>query len=125
MDKEPVSIRSTCLYCAHRLHGRADKRFCNAACRNAYHNKMRIQGLKGIKAVNKVLLKNYLILLDYWNSGLTEVSKTVLVKKGFNWNYFTSTRQMNNGVSYCFVYNMGYCVLNENVVRILKKERQS
>jgi hypothetical protein len=125
MDKEPVSIRSTCLYCAHRLHGRADKRFCNAACRNAYHNKMRIQGLKGIKAVNRVLLKNYLILLDYWNSGLTEVPRTVLEKKGFNWNYFTSIRTMSNGLGYFFVYDMGYCVLNGGNVRLIKREKPS
>jgi hypothetical protein len=125
MDKAPIVHRSTCMQCEHTLYGRVDKRFCNSACRSAFHNNMRCEGLKVIKAVNKVLLKNYLILLDYWNSGLTEVPKTALVKKGLNWSYFTSVRPMTNGDSYCFVYNIGYCAQNEKIVRILKKEKPS
>lgn len=123
MTKEWIAPRFICKYCEQALHGRADKQFCNSACRNAFHNNRRYEELKIIKAVNKVLQKNYLILLDYWNSGLTEVPKTVLERKGLNWNYFTSVRRMTNGDSYCFVYNLGYCALNEKIVRILKKEK--
>ena len=33
-------MNSTCPECGDKLKGRADKKFCSDACRNAYNNKL-------------------------------------------------------------------------------------
>jgi hypothetical protein len=114
----------TCLYCTEPLVGRSDKRFCNSACRNAFNNAKRITTFSVIKAVNKTLLKNFNILNHAWLCGEIELSKTALIKRGYNMNYFTSIQYLGKGVEYKFCYDIGYSLLNENTIRILKKEKK-
>jgi predicted nucleic acid-binding Zn ribbon protein len=124
MNNSVPRHKSTCHYCGDALVGRSDKRFCNSACRNALNNAKRITTFSVIKAVNKTLLKNFNILNHAWLCGEIELSKTVLIKRGFNMNYFTSIQHLGKSVEYKFCYDIGYSLLNENTIRILKKEKK-
>jgi len=117
-------VRSSCRFCGEQMKGRSDKRFCNNACRVTFHNVRNESKRNMIKAVNKVLLKNYQILKLYWDVGERDVSRYVLVQSGFNFNYFTSIQKLDSGASYCFCYDIGFSSLDGTVVRILKKEKR-
>lgn len=117
-------VRSSCRFCGEPLKGRSDKRFCNNACRVAFHN-ARNEGKRiVIKAVNKVLLKNYQILKMHWDVGEREISQYMMLQSGFNFNYFTSIQKLDSGASYCFCYDIGFSKMDEATIRILKKEKK-
>ena len=124
MKNSAPNYKSNCHYCEASLVGRSDKRFCNSACRNAFNNAKRITTFSVIKAVNKTLLKNFNILNQAWLCGEIELSKSALIKRGYNTNYFTSIQYLGKGVEYVFCYDIGYSLINENTIRILKKEKK-
>ena len=51
-----------CLYCDKTLNGRADKKFCNDYCRNAYNNQLKSANSPIIRNINNALVKNRRIL---------------------------------------------------------------
>ena len=51
-----------CLECYEQLKGRADQKFCNDQCRSAYNNRQLVDSNKVIRAINRILKKNYSIL---------------------------------------------------------------
>lgn len=116
--------KPVCRYCKTPLHGRSDKRFCNSACRSAFHNDKTERDRKVIIAVNKVLLKNYQILKVFWENDDREVSQHIVLRSGFNFNYFTSIQNMNNGATYFFCYDLGFSSTDEKTIRIIKKEKK-
>jgi hypothetical protein len=122
MDKNNSQTRPICLLCKQHMNGRSDKKFCNSACRNEYHNAKRLDNLKVLRAVNKTLRRNFKILHQAWICGEHELASSVLIKRGFNMNYFTSIQTLNNGTTYKFCYDIGFSIVNNNTIRILKKE---
>ena len=60
--------KKSCLECGRVLMGRADKKFCNDQCRNAYNNNANKESSNLIRKVNNRLRKNYKILnnFTYW-----------------------------------------------------------
>jgi hypothetical protein len=51
-----------CLSCDKTLNGRADKKFCNDYCRNAYNNQLKSANSPVVRNINNVLIKNRRIL---------------------------------------------------------------
>jgi hypothetical protein len=123
MNKAKEIIKSCCQYCDEPIKGRSDKRFCNSSCRAAFHNDQNENNRKVIKAVNKVLLKNYRILTARWENDEKEISQHVMIEFGFNFNYFTSIQKLNNGATYFFCYDLGFSKIDEAGIRIIKKEK--
>ena len=84
----------TCLYCNSPIKGRADKKFCDADCRGAYHNQKKVQGSQLIKRINSQLLINYRALQERFRQGTSTtesiVNKQLLRDKGFDPTYHTS-----------------------------------
>lgn len=82
-----------CTYCDTSIRGRSDKRFCNDACRNAYHNEMNKESSTVVHRINRSLKHNRQILGRF----LTPVQETIEVRKdllllsGFNFMYITHT----------------------------------
>ena len=111
----------TCLYCNSSIKGRADKKFCDADCRGAYHNRRKVQGGQIIKSINKQLLINNRALQDCFRqvSGTADpvISKQQLRDRGFDPNYHTS-RMIISGKAYYFTYDLGYTVLNAEYVAL-------
>lgn len=118
----------TCLYCQAPVKGRSDKKFCDADCRGAYHNRKKFRDGQLIKKINFQLLKNYRVLQECLGMGAdttleTIVAKQLLRNKGFDPNFHTS-RKIISGRVYYFTYDIGYTVTNAKDVslRMLPKD---
>ena len=97
-----------CLQCFEQLRGRADQKFCNDQCRSAYNNSQYLEKSSVVKTINRILKKNYLILLTLNAKGKTIVKKSELEQKGYCFDYYThSISARKNNINY-FCYDQGY-----------------
>ena len=112
-----------CLECGDTIIGRADKKFCNDSCRNAYNNKHSKDVSNYMRNVNNILRRNHRILSSFsFVEGKAKSSKAKLTTAGFDFNYFTSMRVYKNGAEYRFVYDIGYRFLEDDFMLLVKKE---
>ncbi|AZA76805.1 hypothetical protein EG347_04385 [Chryseobacterium sp. G0186] len=111
-----------CLECGEKIIGRADKKFCNDACRNAYNNKQNKDSTNLMRNINNKLRKNYRILRETNIDGKTKVTKSKLDSLGFDFDYFTNLKVYKNGSEYKFIYDYGYKLLEEDFVLIVKNQ---
>lgn len=113
----------TCLECGDKIIGRADKKFCNDACRNAYNNKQNKDSTNRMRNVNNKLRKNYRILSALqFSEGKTQTTSDKLVVEGFDFDYFTNFKVYKNGAKYRFVYNIGYKFIEEDRLLVVKND---
>jgi len=113
----------TCLECGEKISGRADKKFCGDYCRNAYNNRLNRDSKNLMRNVNNRLRKNYRILEKLNTKVKTKVTKSQLVKSGFNFTYFTSIYTTRKGTQYYFVYDQGYLPLENDRFVLVKKDK--
>jgi len=115
--------KKSCLECGRVLMGRADKKFCNDQCRNAYNNNANKESSNLIRKVNNRLRKNYKILDNYeLKEGKARTKKATLLDKGFDFEYFTNLYTTKKGTVYYFVYDLGYLPLDNDFYMIVKRE---
>ena len=112
----------TCLECGDKIVGREDKKFCSDGCRNAYNNKINKDSTNFMRNVNNKLRKNYRILSALNVDGKGKATKSKLLSKGFDFEFFTNILQTKTGNTYYFVYDQGYRVLEEDYYMLVKKE---
>lgn len=111
-----------CLECGEALKGRADQKFCNDLCRNAYNNKKMSGSTNFMRKINRILKKNHSILEELNPEEKTTIYKSRLEKKGFNFNYYTNIYTTKNGKEYFFCYDQGYLELENNKFLLVKNE---
>jgi len=101
-------MKKVCSECGDTFSGRADAKYCSDHCRSNFHNKK--HGIKApiVRRVNAALRKNRKILEALNPEGKARVSKKDLVKKGFDFNYFTNIYKTKTGKYYYFCYEYGY-----------------
>ncbi len=103
-----------CLECSRQLNGRADQKFCGDQCRSAYNNKNSLENNTLIHSVNRILKKNHSILTMLHVMGKNSATKADLQRKGYRFDFYTSTSiSRNNKVCY-FCYNHGFKELEHN-----------
>lgn len=115
-------MSKTCLECNEIIVGREDKKFCSDGCRNAYNNKINKDSNNYMRNVNNKLRKNYRILLEANPEGKGKITKTKLLSKGFDFEFFTNILNTNTGNTYYFVYDQGYRNLEDDFIMLVKKE---
>jgi hypothetical protein len=121
----PESLKN-CLTCDKPLHGRADKKFCNDYCRNAYNNSMKSMNDTAVRNINNVLVKNRRILDTILGEEKTvKANKEKLMQQGFNFKYITHTYTTKNGDTYCFCYEMGYLPLENDWYLIVRRKEEN
>lgn len=104
-------METTCLECGKKLVGRADKKFCEDYCRNAYNNKINKDSKNLIRNINNRLRKNYRILDSFTlTEGKTKTTRTRLIDKGFDFEFITNTYTTKKGTTYFFVYDLATCL---------------
>lgn len=104
-----------CVECEKLLVGRSDQKFCNDYCRAAYHYEMNKNKKAGrFKIIDTQLKLNRRILKRYTLSGQAQIKKDLLLKQGFDFNYFTHFWKARNGNVYLFCYEFGYRDLKDN-----------
>ena len=111
-----------CLECGEKIVGRADKKFCDDACRNSFNNKQNSDSTNFMRNVNNKLRKNFRILSSINKEGKTKTTKTKLTSKGFDFDYLTQVVVYKNGAEYKFVYNQGYKFLEDDWILLVRKE---
>ena len=113
----------TCIECGDKIIGRADKKFCNDGCRNAYNNKQNKDSTNMMRNVHNRLRKNYRILSELnFKEGKTQTTTEKLISDGFDFEFFTNFKLYKNGSEYRYIYDIGYKLLEENRLLVVKNE---
>lgn len=115
-------MQKKCLECGDKIVGRIDKKFCGDYCRNAYNNKINKDSKNLIRNTNNRLRKNYRILEALNPNKKTKTSRTKLIERGFDFNFFTSIYKTKIGTIYYFVYDQGYLPLEGDFYALVKRE---
>ena len=115
-------MEKICLECNEKIVGREDKKFCSDGCRNAYNNKMNKDSTNYMRNINNKLRKNYRILTELNLEGKTKTTRTKLVSKGFDFEFFTNVLNTKTGNIYYFLYDQGYMALENDYYILVKKE---
>jgi hypothetical protein len=111
-----------CLECGDVLRGRSDQKFCSDQCRNAYNNKQFGETNNTIRRINRILKKNQCVLAGLNTNGKVMILKNDLVKKEFNFNYFTNLLRTHQGRTYFFCYDQGYSLVDGDKVLLVKNQ---
>ncbi len=112
----------TCLECSEKIVGREDKKFCSDGCRNAYNNKINKDSTNFMRNVNNKLRKNYRILSALNVDGKSKTTRTKLLSKGFDFEFFTNILNTKTGNTYYFLYDQGYLALENDYFMLVKKD---
>ncbi len=115
-------MTKTCLECGDKIVGREDKKFCSDGCRNAYNNKINKDSTNFMRNVNNKLRKNYRILSALNVDGKGKTTKSKLLSKGLDFEFFTNILETKTGNTYFFVYDQGYRELEDEYYLLVKKE---
>jgi hypothetical protein len=99
-------LSNNCQHCGEALVGRWDKRFCDAQCRNAYHNRHKGALEKNIQVANKLIRRNRKILYTLCATGKATVRKDILDQLKFDFKLFTTIYPTQSG-TYYFSYDYG------------------
>ena len=112
-----------CLACSKSILGRADKKFCNDYCRNAYNNQLKASDQTIIRQVNSFLLRNRRILAHVLGEEkMVKVTREQLVLHGYNFKFSTHSYRNKNDNVYFFCYEYGYLALEGNWFLIVKRK---
>ncbi len=114
-------MQKACPECAEKIVGRTDKKFCSDYCRNSYNNKINKDSTNLVRNVNNLLRKNYRILQELNPTDKTKTTKSKLISKGFNFEYFTSIYTTKTGTVYYFIYDLGYLPLENDYYALVKR----
>ena len=101
-------MRKQCPECGEEFLGRADKRFCSAGCRSAFHNRQNSDQTNFIRNINNILRKNRRILESINQGGKVTIHRDKLLEEGFKFSYFTNEYRTKSGNIYRFCYDQGY-----------------
>ncbi|MEM8893783.1 MAG: hypothetical protein AAGC88_04335 [Bacteroidota bacterium] len=114
-----------CLECNKPLHGRLDKKFCDAYCRNTYNNRHKSKVEYDIIQVNSTIRKNRRILATLCPQGKATVRKEVLDIMGYDFKHFSGLYKSPNGLLYYLVYDYAFSpVFEKNIEKALIVQRQ-
>ena len=115
-------MSKTCLECSEKIVGREDKKFCSDGCRNSYNNKINKDSTNFMRNVNNKLRKNYRILSALNVDGKSKTTRTKLLSKGFDFEFFTNILNTKTGNTYYFLYDQGYLALDNDYFMLVKKD---
>jgi hypothetical protein len=115
-------MNKTCLECGEKIVGREDKKFCSDGCRNSHNNKINKDSTNFMRNVNNKLRKNYRILSALNVDGKSKTTRTKLLSKGFDFEFFTNILNTKTGNTYYFLYDQGYLALENDYFMLVKKD---
>ena len=120
---ENVEEQRVCLDCGKPIFGRMDKKFCSDGCRNQFNNRQNASSTNLIRRINSILKRNYRILSEVNTKGKTKSHREKLLKRGFDFDYFTEIYKTKAGDEYHFCYDQGYLDLGSGFVLLVKKDQ--
>jgi hypothetical protein len=116
--------KKQCLNCNEIIKGRADKKFCDDACRNNYNNQLNSDQTNYVRNINNILRKNRRILEELLpnDKSTNKIPKQKLEDAGFSFQYFTSVYTNKQSQTYYFNYEYGFLPLENNWMMVVKKD---
>jgi len=106
-----------CLACEKELQGRSDKKFCDVYCKSSYqYQQSKLKPSRFYNRVDNQLKLNRKLLKHYNKAGKATIRTEVLIKQGFDPNFFTHFWKNQKGDVYLFVYEYGFLTRKENNV---------
>jgi hypothetical protein len=75
-----------------------------------------------MRNINNKLRKNYRILSNLNVEGKTKTSRTKLISKGFDFEFFTNILKTKTGNTYYFLYDQGYMALENEYFILVRKD---
>lgn len=115
-------MERTCAVCGYKLIGRADKKFCSDDCRNTYNNSIKRTTNNLIRNTNNQLRKNHRILTALNTYQKTKVTKSKMLKEGFDFGFITEIYTTKSGSVYYYVYDQGYLFIDEDFILLVKRD---
>lgn len=116
----PTNPVKRCAFCGAPLRpGRTDKRYCDDLCRNNHRYALVGKRSNLMCRINAQLTRNHKILLSFLTSK-TKADKASLVKNDFDFSCFTSVYKTHQGREYVVVYDIAYCILDDETVKIVR-----
>lgn len=112
-----------CSTCQKEFDGRSNQRFCSPKCKNAFHNLENKTKERHIKAINKILHKNWITLqklFEIYRS--SPISKDIVTAYGFDEKYHTHMYKSPSGETYKMVYDMAFKPYFDEQIQIVKLE---
>jgi hypothetical protein len=120
-----TSAVKKCLSCDKILNGRADKKFCNDYCRNAYNNQLKSSGSNLVRNINNILVKNRRILETVLGEeDMAKTTKEKLLSQGFQFKYLTHSYTNKKGNVYFFCYEYGYLPLEHDWLLVVRRKEE-
>ena len=112
---EQQSRIKKCRECSLEFYGRLNQYFCSAKCRFDFNNSLARNNREDINSILKILIRNREILKSLFEAGTTDIMKTDLQAKRYNFTYLThQLRSEDNKINiFCFEY--GVSVLNDTL----------
>jgi len=110
-----------CLECGDIIeygHGRTDRKFCSAGCKNRWHNKRKAHSWRAYQhKVLRALEVNHTILDRLMRIGLTSIDRMSLSQMGFDFNYVTSFHKIGQRSVFC-VFDITYEATPSRILHI-------
>lgn len=114
-----------CKVCQKKLIGRTDKIFCDIACKNHYHKKMRYISKQAAIEINSYLKRNYIILHEVLGPNKTQIKvyRNVLEQKKFRFKYHTHFYVNSRNKTFYFIYDLGWMAFSDDEVLIVRRNK--
>lgn len=112
-----------CLACDRPIKGRADKKFCDDACRNNYNNRLNSDATPLIRHINKILRRNRRILAELLSGSNNpgRFKRKDLLAKGFCFSHFTHYYTTAKPERYYYCYDYGYLEVEKDLFKVVKQ----
>ncbi len=121
---EPQFDLRNCLECGKELIGRRGKKYCDAHCKTAYHNRHKSEGEYTINEINRISRRNRSILKTLSPEGKAVVRKMVLDEMGYDYRFFNGIHKVTNGLYY-LVYDYAFSpIFERGIEKALIVKRQ-
>jgi hypothetical protein len=105
------------------MTGRADKKFCDDGCRNAFHNMKSGESYNATRKINRLLRGNWVILNDLIEVGEDRISLNELERFGFDSRFVTSMEVREDGTMVYGLYDFEFIKDVEGVIRFRRDRR--
>lgn len=116
-------MKGKCQHCNKEILGRTDKKYCSADCRTrAYLERKKESQIEMVEIINKILLKNRMILAEMMGTNKQKtVQRLELIKLGFNFQHFTGIYLNKQGKLYHYIYDFAWMEFSNQEVLLIRK----
>lgn len=111
-----------CPHCKKTVFGRPNKLFCDINCKNRYHFALRRKVTEAVRETDKMLHRNYAILLEILGTNLSRkiINRLTLQKKNFHFSCFTGFTATTRGKICRYLYDFAWIEFSNQKILVLR-----